>query len=168
MSDLNELRRLLDEAPDLPWRYGERANADPYNGPDHTALEAVCSQEEGWCAIGEGGLDAFSGYGLALAAAAVNALPELLDAAEALERVRALHRPIGIWDECDCPDEAKDDHTHVEIEDVGNTCNKVAVACEECCTDGGFLTEDCSVYHHHTLDGPRCATAAIIEGTDHA
>ena len=85
MSDLTpeklaELRRLLDEAPPLPYRDSPATHGDPSNGPTYVALEA---QWEGrWEEVATGNYERWCGMGIALAAAAVNALPALLDAAE--------------------------------------------------------------------------------------
>lgn len=96
MTDRTELRRLLGEAPPLPYRDSPRTHGDPSEGPTYVALEA---QLEGrWEEVATGDYDRWSGMGIALAAAAVNALPDLLDqldAAEAaLARVWELH---GGW-----------------------------------------------------------------------
>ena len=101
---LAELRRLLDEAPPLPYRDRPATHGDPSNGPTYVALEA---QWEGrWEEVATGDYEKWCGMGIALAAAAVNALPALLDAAaerDALaakvERVRALpaKHPAGGW-----------------------------------------------------------------------
>ena len=101
---LAELRRLLDEAPPLPYRDSPATHGDPSNGPTYVALEA---QWEGrWEEVATGNYEKWCGMGIALAAAAVNALPALLDAAaerDALaakvERVRALpaKHPAGGW-----------------------------------------------------------------------
>ena len=120
MSDIDraELRRLLAEAPPLPWRYCERGSLN--DGPSSVALEAK-PFKGGWEPVAVGDYDQWSGYGVALAAAAVNALPGLLGALEkaeghrdslaadlievqreklalerAIERVRALHRPMDV------------------------------------------------------------------------
>ena len=89
MSDIDraELRRLLDEAPPLPWRYREHGyQCDGYqcDGPTSVVLEAK-PFEDGWEAIAVGDYDQWSGYGVALSVAAVNALPGLLDALEKAE-----------------------------------------------------------------------------------
>ena len=116
--DRAELRRLLDEAPPLPWRY--REHGYPGEGPSSVALEAK-PFKGGWEPVAVGDYDQWSGYGVALAAAAVNALPDLLDALEkaeghrdslaatlievqreklalerAIDEVRELHRPMDI------------------------------------------------------------------------
>ena len=83
---LAELRRLLDEAPPLPYRDRPAAHGDPSSGPTYVALEA---QWEGrWEEVATGNYEKWCGMGIALAAAAVNALPALLDAAEMLATVR--------------------------------------------------------------------------------
>ena len=117
--DRAELRRLLGEAPPLPWRY--REHGSPGDGPTSVALEAK-PFKVGWEAIAVGDYDKWSGYGVALAIAAVNALPGLLDALQeaeghrdslaatlievqreklalerAIERVRALHVRTDEW-----------------------------------------------------------------------
>ena len=92
---LAELRRLLDEAPPPPYRDSPATHGDPSNGPTYVALEA---QWEGrWEEVATGNYEKWCGMGIALAAAAVNALPALLDAAAerdalaaTVERVRAL------------------------------------------------------------------------------
>ena len=87
MSDLTpeklaELRLLLDEAPPLPYRDSPRTHGLPSDGPTYVALEA---QHEGrWEEVATGEYERWAGTGIALAAAAVNALPALLDAAQRL------------------------------------------------------------------------------------
>lgn len=79
---LAELRLLLDEAPQLPYRASLRAHGDPSGGPTYVALEA---QLEGrWEEVATGDYDRWSDMGLALAAAAINALPSLLSATDEL------------------------------------------------------------------------------------
>ena len=96
----------------------------------------------------------------------------LLDAADerdrldaAVERVRALHRSVGIYDECDCPDEAKSEG-HLDVYEVGTTCNKLYDICDECCRNGGYQTEDCANYHEHQLGETHlCPTISALDGT---
>ena len=110
-----------------------------------------------------------SGEYYALAAAAVNALPALLDVAaerDALaakvERVRALHRAVGIYDECDC--DAPDPATHFDVDDVGLTCNLMYRVCAECCRDNMYQTEGCASYHAHRLDEDyHCPTIRALD-----
>ena len=88
---LAELRRLLDEAPPLPYRDSPATHGDPSNGPTYVALEA---QWEGrWEEVATGNYEKWCGMGIALAAAAVNALPALLDAAAERDELAAA------WDE---------------------------------------------------------------------
>lgn len=83
---LAELRRLLVEAPPLPYQCGTRTHGLPSDGPTYVALEA---QHEGrWEEVATGDYERWSGTGLELATAAVNALPALLDAATELAHMR--------------------------------------------------------------------------------
>ena len=110
-----------------------------------------------------------SGEYYALAAAAVNALPALLDVAAGrdalaakVERVRALHRAVGIYDECDC--DAPDPATHFDVDDVGLTCNLMYRVCAECCRDNMYQTEGCASYHAHRLDEDyHCPTIRALD-----
>ena len=79
---LVELRLLLDEAPQLPYRVSPRTQGNPSDGPTYVALEA---QLEGrWEEVATGCYDRWSDMGLGLAAAAINALPALLDTTDEL------------------------------------------------------------------------------------
>ena len=79
---LAELRLLLDEAPQLPYRASPRTHGIPSDGPTYVALEA---QLEGrWEEVATADYDRWSDMGLALAAAAINAMPALLAAADEL------------------------------------------------------------------------------------
>lgn len=79
---LEELRLLLDEAPQLPYRASPRTHGIPSDGPTYVALEA---QLEGrWEEVATGYYERWSDMGLALAAAAINALPALLDTTDEL------------------------------------------------------------------------------------
>ena len=61
MTDRTELRRLLGEAPPLPYRDSPRTHGDPSNGPTYVALEA---QLEGrWEEVATGSYDRWSGMG---------------------------------------------------------------------------------------------------------
>ena len=83
---LAELRLLLDEAPQLPYLYSPGTHGNPSDGPTYVALEAEL--EGRWEEVATGNYDQWSGGGLALAAAAVNALPSLLAATDELARMR--------------------------------------------------------------------------------
>ena len=79
-----------------------------------------------------------------------------------VERVRALHRAFGIYDECDCDD--PDPATHLDVDGVGLTCNLMYRACAECCRDDVYQTEDCANYHAHRLDEDyHCPTIRALD-----
>jgi len=88
-----------------------------------------------------------------------------------VKRVRVLHRPWKVLDECD------HEHTDEDVRagravDTGwaLSCDEALmyVACAECCTKDGEQTEDCATYHNHTNrsgrpeDGPWCPTIAAL------
>ena len=156
-----ELRRLLDAATPGPWR-------DEMMQGQGLTLTAIIA--------GKPNPDDLRVIGSMLAhndaraiVAAVNALPALLDAAaerDALaakvERVRALHRAVGIYDECDCDD--PDPATHLDVDDVGLTCNLMYRVCAECCRDNMYQTEGCAIYHAHRLDEDyHCPTIRALD-----
>ena len=159
--DLAELRRLLDAATPGPWR-------DEMMQGQGLTLTAIIA--------GKPNPDDLRVIGSTLAhndaraiVAAVNALPALLDAAaerDALaakvERVRALHRAVGIYDECDC--DTPDPATHLDVDDVGLTCNLTYRVCAECCRDDVYQTEGCASYHAHRLDEDyHCPTIRALD-----
>ena len=160
MTDRTELRRLLEEATPRPW---EAIIFD--SGHSKFEFEAsVCTQDVGdsICRMDgllrtadneryrtDGSLDAL------LIAAAVNALPSLLDqldAAEAaLARVRELHEHWPIHGDGDHPEDC----------DCGDPWVTV---CRLCCTDGKDQHETCAAYHDHGPDKPICPTIAALGG----
>ena len=90
---------------------------------------------------------------------------ELDRLAEQVERVRALHVPIRVYDECECEDTTTPGH--VDVEEVGITCNLLHIACRECCTSGvdiRYQTEDCANGHDHR--DTQCPTIAALDGAD--
>lgn len=197
--DLAALRRLLDAATPRPWSTVSGAG-NVWHFP-----------EEGTPTVVAGHQRAPRVPDAILIAAAVNALPALLDAAaerDALaarlaaaevearaqaeravhaekqadhetrvavhlagvvsglrakvERVRALHRAVGIYAECDCAD--ADPATHLNVDDVGLTCNLLYRVCAECCRDDVYQTEDCANYHDHRLgEDYHCPTVRALD-----
>ena len=109
---------------------------------------------------------------LLFAEMASDSLPALLAAsaerdalAAKLDAVRALHRPVGIYDECECSDEAKAEG-HEDVEEVGLTCNRMYTVCAECCRDDVYQTEDCANYHDHKPDeAHHCPTIRVLDTT---
>ena len=79
---LAELRLLLGDAPQLPYRVSPRTHGNPSDGPTYVALEA--QWEGSWEEVATGCYDRWSDMGLGLAAAAINALPALLDTTDEL------------------------------------------------------------------------------------
>ena len=83
----------------------------------------------------------------------------------AVERVRELHGPFRIYGECECEDTTTPGH--VDIDEVGITCNLLYVACRECCTSGvdiRYQTEDCADGHDHR--DAYCPTIAALDGDE--
>ena len=83
----------------------------------------------------------------------------------AVERVRELHEPFRIYGECECEDTTTPGH--VDIEEVGITCNLLYVACRECCTSGAvyrYQTEDCDAGHDHR--DTYCPTITALDGDE--
>jgi len=81
----------------------------------------------------------------------------------ALNKIRELHTPYYVFDECDCTEEEKIGGIHVDVEDVGRTCNWRYNICTQCCVDPGGMSENCAACHDHGPDMPICPTIAIIE-----
>ena len=95
-----------------------------------------------------------------------NARAEVKRLTAQVERVRALHRPVGIYDECACSDEAKAEG-HEDVEDVGLTCNRMYTVCAECCRDDVYQTEDCANYHDHKPDeAHHCPTIRALDESE--
>lgn len=85
--------------------------------------------------------------------------------------VAAGHTPWGIYDECECPAEVREQDGHIInlIEFSGCEKSLVYWACRECCTDDGYHNEACATYHDHGEGKPYClavaAIDALLEGT---
>ena len=161
--DVTELRRLLDAGTPVPWAQGDPA----FGGRNAQCVVSISSEAMGRDVMGPMLRPAL--FDVELVVAAVNALPALLDAAAerdalaaAVERVRVLHRAVGIYDECDC--DAPDPATHLDVDDVGLTCNLMYRVCAECCRDDVYQTEGCASYHDHRLDEDyHCPTIRALD-----
>jgi hypothetical protein len=81
----------------------------------------------------------------------------------AIARVRALHKPFGIYDECG-HDHEPDDPGVVHVDDIGYTCAKLYDVCYHCCTDSGDNHIGCAEAHDHGPGKPICATIAALDG----
>lgn len=89
MPDLIELRLLLEEATPGPWEFDSLGEDEPeVNAWTHRFIGNTTPDENGHYQIIATTEDGH-GPNAQLIVAAVNALPDLLDAAEALERVKA-------------------------------------------------------------------------------
>lgn len=138
--------------------------------PKHAILGSILREDVAYnCECQVGGVDASSidwdwlEHAITCAKEeAVGLVAELDDQAAAVERVRKLHRPFGVYSECDCEDTSSG---HVEVEDVGTTCNLLYAVCSECCTDDGYQREDCANYHdHHLGERYHCPTIRALDG----
>jgi hypothetical protein len=83
-------------------------------------------------------------------------------------RVRAIHRPFNIYDDCGHKHEIGEPGVE-EIDDIGLTCDLEYKICVECCTVGAnegtgqlYQTEDCISFHDHGKDKPICRTIAVL------
>ena len=135
---------LIDAAVTESLGRGEDILAQvPLDGPPAEAFGRLI--ESSWTLLNEA---------RGLLAAAQEELPS--------ERVRELHRAFGIYDECDC--DAPDPATHLDVDDVGLTCNLMYRVCAECCRDDVYQTEGCASYHAHRLDEDyHCPTIRALD-----
>lgn len=81
-----------------------------------------------------------------------------------IERVRALHKPYSIYEECD-HDHEPDEPDVVQVEDIGYTCAKLYDICNVCCRDDGRWdgqSEGCAEGHEHGPDLPYCKTIEAL------
>ncbi len=89
-----------------------------------------------------------------------------------IQKVRDLHSPMRIYDECSHAHDVNDDGGLPDgvrlVENVGLVCEDgfMYEICRECCTDGGeYQTEQCAEHPH---EGPAacypCPTRAILDG----
>lgn len=157
--------------------------ADPVD--TQAAFEALDHRVlRGWAEAGDDPVGRGYAMGLSVAAAAVGrpdevwASPErrgnvkaeverLVAERSVIEKIRELHKPFGIYTECD------HDHTEADLEnDLAFEIMEVGIVCEDglmyqvclsCCTGDGFQTEDCATDHKHGKDEPICATSALLE-----
>lgn len=175
--DIAAARALCDAATAGPWE----AQTTGVRGGDHWY---VCTTDEAIAHISanDGSNEDQRQPDAEFIAAARTLVPALLDALAAAEdrarkaeaavqRVEAIHVPAAIYGTCDC-DNSLWEHDypppgHIEVEDIGWTCNKLHDVCGECCmTDGTWNTEECADMHDHGHDKPICATVAALRGFD--
>ena len=89
----------------------------------------------------------------------VDARTALPKALAALEAVLALHRRVGIYDDCECDDKTTPEHE--DIYELGVTCNKVYEICAACCRDDVYQSEECANYHQHDTGGHYCPSGTV-------
>jgi hypothetical protein len=79
-----------------------------------------------------------------------------------LKQVREIHKPFGIYDECD-HDHAEGEEGTIYVDDIGIVCDKPMYSiCTNCCAFGGdSQSEECASAHDHGPGKPICATAAL-------
>ena len=87
-----------------------------------------------------------------------------LDAArEAVEA--AGHKRFGVYYECECPDEVREQDGHViELQDFYG-CEKSLLyfVCRYCCSENDYHSEHCASGHDHGPDKPYCTAVAAID-----
>jgi len=99
--------------------------------------------------------------------AAVLLASDLPAVVAALRGVLDLHKPMRIYDECECADPVVGVDGHVDIEEVGITCHLLYVACQECCVESREWPEQaewCHDRHDHEANG-QCPTLDALAGT---
>lgn len=88
---------------------------------------------------------------------------------ELVQKLREIHKPFGIYDECDHdhgdgPGDESPSATVVDVDGIGLTCNLMYSICTNCCAFGGDLqSEECAGVHDHGPGKPICATAVLLD-----
>ena len=147
-----EQRRIEQAATEGPWDTSttswepEARMVDVPDGDDEMSL----AWEAG------GGLCVMSRADAEFIVDARTALPKAL---AALEAVLALHRRVGIYDDCECDDKTTPEHE--DIYEIGVTCNKVYEICAACCRDDVYQSEECANYHQHDTGGHYCPSGTV-------
>lgn len=77
----------------------------------------------------------------------------------ALEEVLRLHRPFGVYNDCNCPDLTTPEH--ILVEEIGLTCNRILDICRACCMSGGYQTEECVNNHQHEPHSDYCLSGTF-------
>lgn len=81
-----------------------------------------------------------------------------------LDRIRDLHKPFYIYDECGHKHQEGDEGV-TDVDDVGLVCKDglIYAVCSACCLEYGRQTETCAGGHKHGTFEPICATAEILQ-----
>ena len=167
--DPNELADCMCQTDNSEWEFVSRTpeghvhlwhEEHQINGPDGKPITGNYDYEDGGVLLRE------DRDFIAHARTDVPALlVEVRRLQAAVERVRELHGPFRIYGECECEDTTTPGH--VDIDEVGITCNLLYVACRECCTSGvdiRYQTEDCADGHDHR--DAYCPTIAALDGDE--
>ncbi len=96
----------------------------------------------------------------------------LADAEQRIQKVRDLHQPFRIYDECTHRHGVEDDGRLPDgvqlVASVGLVCEDAFMyeICRECCTDGGeYQTEQCAEHFHKGAAACYpCPTLAALDG----
>ena len=95
----------------------------------------------------------------------VDRLSRRFVAAEAaISRVRALHKPFGIYDECGHDHKQGDPGVVWTGDDY--SCTHLYDICTECCAPTYERTGECAEAHDHGPGKPICATIAALDGPE--
>ena len=81
-------------------------------------------------------------------------------------KLRELHKPHGIYDECGHQHTEEDEILGiVDAGDAGLSCKKMYDVCTVCCdvADDGCQGETCVCDHDHSTDLPICKTREILD-----
>lgn len=91
-----------------------------------------------------------------------------LSRARMVQGLRALHRPYGVYDQCEHQHEETDEEA-LYIDGVGWTCDEALLMtiCAHCCVVPQYgQSEDCATDHIHLPGYALCPTMAIVEGRE--
>ncbi|AYN55823.1 hypothetical protein PP635_gp44 [Arthrobacter phage Auxilium] len=176
---LDVIQDRVDAATEGPWMWGPETSEWGDCGPNLETVKRGPVYSDGSQGaeeqiIGSWGHDA-NGISVAtndaeFIAHAREDVPFLLDLTRkqqaAMDAVRALHRPINVYDECECPDGTHpEEYDYIDCEDYVGCENSFShYACEVCCTANDYITEWCSDTHDHTTEsGCLCPTIRALE-----
>lgn len=76
------------------------------------------------------------------------------------------HRPFGVYDECECPEDVREQDGHlIELECFSGCAESLLyLVCRSCCAENDYHSEACANGHDHGPDKPYCTAIAAIDG----